>query len=77
MALFERIIEIMEDEVGESYQHVTEETTFEELNLDSLDMVEIIMAIEDEFGIEISDEDGEKIKSVGDAVAYVADRVED
>lgn len=75
MTLLEQIIEIMESEVDTKFDNVDENTTFDELQLDSLDMVEIIMAIEEKFDIEISDEDGENIKCIGDAVKYVEDKM--
>lgn len=75
MTLLEQIIEIMESEVDAKFDNVNEDTTFDELQLDSLDMVEIIMAIEEKFDIEISDEDGENIKCIGDAVKYVEDKM--
>lgn len=75
MTLLEQIIEIMESEVDTKFDNVDENTTFDELQLDSLDMVEIIMAIEEKFDIEISDEDGDNIKCIGDAVKYVEDKM--
>ncbi len=75
MTLLEQIIEIMESEMDRKFDNIDENTTFEELQLDSLDMVEIIMDIEEKFDIEISDEDGENIKSIGDAVKYVQDKM--
>lgn len=75
MTLLEQIIDIMESEVDTKFDNVDENTTFDELQLDSLDMVEIIMAIEEKFDIEISDEDGENIKCIGDAVKYVEDKM--
>ena len=50
---------------------VTLKTTFEDLDADSLDVVEMVMALEEEFDLEISDEEVEKIKSVGDIVNYI------
>ena len=55
---------------------VTMEASFvDDLNADSLDLVELIMSLEEEFGTEISDEDAEKIKTVGDAVQYIEEKV--
>ncbi len=54
---------------------MTKETSFEELNADSLDIVELVMAIEEEFKLEISDEEVEKIKTVGDVVRYIETHV--
>lgn len=56
---------------------VTEEKSFvEDLGADSLDIVELIMGIEDEFGIEIPDEDAEKLTSVGEALKYTLDKID-
>jgi acyl carrier protein len=53
-------------------EEVTDESSFvEDLGADSLDTVELIMEFEDEFGVEISDEDAEKISTVGEAIAYM------
>ena len=52
---------------------LTEETSFEELNFDSLDVVDLLMSIEDEFELEIPDEETDKIKTVGELVQYIED----
>ena len=54
---------------------ITEDSTFDDLGADSLDHVEIIMAVEEEFGIDIPDDDAEKIKTVQDAITYLQSRV--
>jgi acyl carrier protein len=51
------------------------EATFQDMKADSLDMVQVLVALEDEFGIEIPDEDAQKFKNFGDFVKYVEDRV--
>ncbi|HHU32259.1 MAG: acyl carrier protein [Zhaonellaceae bacterium] len=72
--VFEKIKEIVVDQLGVEESDITMETTFEQLNADSLDIVELIMAFEEEFGIEISDEDAEKLTTVSAAVNYVKER---
>ena len=68
----ERIIEITAEQLGVDKGEITLESRFrEDLEADSLDLVELIMAFEEEFGSEISDEDAQKILTVGQAVAYV------
>jgi acyl carrier protein len=67
-----RVIEIIVEQLGVSEEEVTMEASFiEDLGADSLDLVELIMAMEEEFGIEISDEDAEKIQTVQDVVTYI------
>ena len=68
----ERLKRIIAEQLGVDESQVTRDASFEEdLNADSLDLVELIMSLEEEFGIEISEEDAEKIKTVGDAIDYV------
>jgi len=71
MDVFEKIKTLVADQLRVEEEKITLETTFDELDADSLDVVELIMALEDEFDIEIPDEDAEKIKTVGDAVEYI------
>jgi acyl carrier protein len=69
---FEEVKEIIIDLLGVDDGEVTREAKFrEDLEADSLDLVELIMAFEDKFGAEISDEDAQKITSVGEAVDYI------
>lgn len=75
MSVFERIVEILEKELDQKFDNVNENSTFADLNMDSLDVVEVIMAIEDEFDIEISEGDEENIKSLGDAAEYVENKI--
>ncbi len=70
-AIFEKVRAIIAEQLGVDEEDVTPETTFEELNADSLDIVELIMALEEEFDIEIPDEEAEKIQTVGAAVEYI------
>ena len=70
--LADRIKTIISEQLMVDLEEVTDESSFvEDLGADSLDTVELIMEFEDEFGIEISDEDAEKISSVGEAIAYL------
>lgn len=69
---FERIRNIIVDQLGVDPSDVTMDASFrDDLEADSLDLVELIMAFEEEFGGEISDEEAQKIQSVGDAVRFL------
>ena len=73
----ERVKEIIVDQLGVDAAAVTEEATFiDDLGADSLDTVELVMAFEEEFGIEIPDEDAEKLTSVGKAVDYLKSKLD-
>jgi len=77
MDLFERIKAIIVEQLGVDPAKVTMDARFrEDMEADSLDLVELIMAFEDEFGGEISDEDAQGIKTVGNAVEYLQKRME-
>lgn len=70
--VFEKVAEIISDQLGMEASSITEDDAFiDTLGADSLDIVELIMAFEDEFSISISDEDAENIHTVGDAVSYI------
>ncbi len=76
MTIFEEVKAIIVEVLGVGPERVTLEATFrEDLEADSLDLVELIMAFEDKFGEEIPDEDAQKITTVGEAVAYVEQRL--
>lgn len=72
MSVAERVKGIIVDQLGVDADEVTPEASFtEDLGADSLDVVELVMAFEEEFGIEIPDEDSEKIGRVGEAIGYI------
>ena len=74
MALEERIKEIIVEQLGVNANEVVPEASFiDDLGADSLDTVELVMALEEEFDIEIPDEDAEKITTVGEAIKYVGE----
>ena len=75
MSVEERVIEIVSEQMGVSKDQVTRETSFvNDLGADSLDTVELVMALEEEFEIEIPDEDAEKITTVQQAIDYISER---
>ena len=68
----EKVKKVVVDQLGVSEGEVTKESSYvDDLGADSLDTVELVMALEETFGIEIPDEEAEKIKSVGDTVNYI------
>ncbi|ARD06614.1 acyl carrier protein [Lactobacillus amylolyticus] len=70
--IFNKIKDLIADNFEIDPAKITKDTSFiEDLDADSIDLVEFILQLEDEFGSEIPDEDAEKIKTVGDAVAYI------
>jgi len=71
-ALFEKVKAIIVDQLSVDEDEVTPEASFiEDLGADSLDIVELIMALEEEFEIEVPDEDAEKLQTVADAIRYI------
>ena len=72
MSVFDRVRDVIAEELNVSAEQITPEATFaDDLGADSLDIVELVMRLEDEFDVSIPDEDAEKIRTVGDAVAYI------
>ncbi|NCO32523.1 MAG: acyl carrier protein [Armatimonadetes bacterium CG2_30_59_28] len=72
MTVFDRVRDIVVEELSVDANEVTLESTFvEDLGADSLDVVELVMRFEEEFDVEIPDEDAEKITNVGEAVRYI------
>ncbi|MBM7636458.1 MULTISPECIES: acyl carrier protein [Streptococcus] len=72
MAVFEKVQDIIVEELGKEAEEVKLETTFDELDADSLDVFQVISEIEDEFDIQIETEEG--LNTVGDLVAYVEEK---
>ena len=70
--VLERVSKVIVDRLGVDESEVKLEASFrDDLGADSLDVVELVMELEDEFDMEISDEDAEKISTIGDAIAYI------
>ena len=71
----EKVKDIIVEQLGVNPELVTPTASFiEDLGADSLDTVELVMAFEEEFGVEVPDEDAEKLQSVGDVIKYIEDR---
>ena len=76
MALEDRISELIVDQLGVTKEEIVPEASFiDDLGADSLDIVELVMAMEETFDIEIPDDDAEKIQTIGDALTYVKEHV--
>ncbi len=77
MAVEDKLRDIVVEQLGVSEAEVVPEASFlDDLGADSLDVVELVMAIEEEYGIEIADDDAEKLQSFQDAVSYVEERTQ-
>ncbi len=75
MAVEEKIKAIIAEQLGVKPEEVTPQASFiDDLGADSLDTVELIMALEEEFNVEIPDEDAEKMTTVGDAIKYIEEK---
>lgn len=76
--IFEKVVNIIAEQLGvDDVESITMETSMmKDLEADSLDAVEIMMALEDEFGVTIPDEDAENFKNIGDIVRYVEEKTE-
>ncbi len=71
----QKVKSIIAEQLGVKIEEVNDQASFvDDLGADSLDTVELVMALEEEFGIEIPDEDAEKMKSVGEAVRYIEEK---
>lgn len=72
MAVAQKVKEIVAQQLGVNEEQVTDDASFkDDLGADSLDIVELVMAFEEEFNVEIPDEDAEKVQTVGQAVSYI------
>jgi acyl carrier protein len=77
MAVEDRVKEIIVEQLGVSPEEVVPEASFiDDLGADSLDIVELVMAIEEEFGIEVPDEDAERMQNISDVIAYVEEKAD-
>jgi acyl carrier protein len=75
MDIFEKVRTLIVEQLDVDSKKITRETTFEDIDADSLDVVELVMALEEEFDLEIADEDVEQIKTVGDIVNYIEENI--
>lgn len=75
MSVENKVKDIIADQLEVAVDKLSKETTFEDIDADSLDIVELVMALEEEFDLEISDQEIENINSVGDVVKYIESKV--
>ncbi len=74
-SIAEKVKDIIVEQLGVNPEQVTDKASFiEDLGADSLDTVELVMAFEEEFNVEVPDEDAEKLQNVGDVVKYIEDK---
>jgi len=75
-AIAEKVKAVIAEQLGVKPEEVTDQAKFvDDLGADSLDTVELVMALEEEYGIEIPDEDAEKLTTVGDAIKYIDEKL--
>ncbi len=78
MALFDEVRDIIVEQLHVPPEKVTEDARYiEDLGADSLDTVELVMAIEEKFGIEVPDEDAQKLETVGKTITYLEDKLKE
>ena len=78
MSVEEKVIDIVSEQMNVDKSQITRETSFvNDLGADSLDTVELVMEFEDEFDLDIPDEDAEKIQTVGEAIEYIEEKAQD
>jgi acyl carrier protein len=76
MAVEDKISELIVEQLGVAKEEVRPEASFiDDLGADSLDIVELVMAMEEEFDVEIPDDDAEKIQTIGDAISYLKEKL--
>ncbi len=75
MDIFEKVRSLISEQLDIDEDKITPETTFEDIDADSLDVVELVMALEEEFDLEIADEAVENIKTVADVVNYIEENI--
>jgi acyl carrier protein len=76
MSVEERVTSLIVEQLGVSKEEaVTQASFIDDLGADSLDIVELVMSLEEDFDVEIPDEDAEKMQTIGDAIAYMKERV--
>jgi acyl carrier protein len=77
MSLEDRVTDLIVEQLGVSRDEVVTKASFiDDLGADSLDIVELVMSLEETFDLEIPDEDAEKMQTIGDAIAYLKERLE-